>query len=334
MGGAHVKAARVDQARVVAAMQLPCPLWQGLEYLDAAMDDVLARLGPAPRHAITMTGEMVDLFASRAEGVAALVAAAAKKLGAGNVRIFAGDAGFVAAHEAAQHWHGIASANWLATAMLLAAKLPQALLVDIGSTTTDVVPVKDGKVLAQGRSDSQRLVHDELVYTGIVRTPLMAVTATVEFEGQSQNVMAELFATMADAYRVASRLPEDADDFPAADQGEKTVPESARRLARMLGRDAESAPLEVWRRLAETFIELQTIRIEKACERVLERANLIADAPFVGAGCGRFVAESVARRLARPYRDFADLVPADPAARHWASVCAPAVAVACLAAGV
>ena len=332
LGGAHLKAARVENGRVTDAIQIPCPLWQGLPHLDAAMNQALSRLGPAQRHAVTMTGEMTDIFPSREEGVRALTAAARDKLG--EISVFAGDAGLVSPNETPILWQNIASANWLATALLTAKKQTQAVLVDIGSTTTDIAPVADGKVLARGRSDSERLVNNELVYTGIVRTPVMALASIVDFEGQTQGVMAEFFATMADAYRVAGLLPEDADDFPAADNGGKTPQDSARRLARMLGRDVESAPFAAWQRFAGMLIGIQTAQIAEALMRAIDRAGVNLQAPLVGAGCGRFLVEAIARRLGRGYVDFADLVPVDAAVRNEAAICAPAVAVAVLASGI
>jgi probable H4MPT-linked C1 transfer pathway protein len=332
LGGAHLKAARVEDGRLSAVVQIPCPLWRGLENLDAAMTAMLARLGDAPRHALTMTGEMADLFESREEGVRALVAFSKQKLSGGDLRVFAGRGGFADPAEAVAHWSDVASANWLASAMLVAGRLGDALFVDIGSTTTDVTPVKSGAVAAKGFSDSERLACGELVYTGIVRTPVMAIASRAEFEGESQGVMAELFATMADAYRVARILPEGADDFPAADAGGKTVVDSARRLARMLGRDAESAPMSAWRKFADDLIETQTGSIEDSCRNVIARTGLAEDAPLVAAGCGRFLVNTLSRRLDRPCFDFADLVPAEHSARHSAAICAPAVAVAFLSA--
>ena len=332
LGGAHLKAARVESGRVTDAIQIPCPLWQGLPHLDAAMNEALSLLGPAQRHAVTMTGEMADIFPSREEGVRALTAAATNKLG--DISVFAGDSGFVLPEDATALWQSVASANWLATALVTAKKRPQAILVDIGSTTTDIAPVAGGKVLASGRSDSERLVNNELVYTGIVRTPVMALASIVDFEGQTQGVMAELFATMADAYRVAGLLPEDADDFPAADKGGKTPQDSARRLARMLGRDVESAPFAAWQRFAGMLIGIQTAQIAEALIRVINRVGVDSQAPLVGAGCGRFLAEAIARRLNRGYADFADLVPVEAAARNETAICAPAVAVAVLASGI
>lgn len=332
LGGAHVKAARVENGRLAAAIQIPCPLWRGLENLDAAMTATLARLGDAPHHAITMTGEMADLFESREDGVRTLVDFSARKLDGGSIKVFAGRGGFAEPGEAAKRWREVASANWLASATLVAASLRNALFVDIGSTTTDVIPIAAGTVAASGFTDAARLAFDELVYTGIVRTPVMAVADRAAFEGERQGMMAELFATMADAYRVARLLPEDADDGQTADGGGKTPADSARRLARMLGRDADSAPMASWRQFANDLIAAQTARIQAACERAIERAELGPEAPLVAAGCGRFLVNTLARTLDRPCFDFADLIPAEKAARHSAAICAPAVAVAFLSA--
>jgi (4-(4-[2-(gamma-L-glutamylamino)ethyl]phenoxymethyl)furan-2-yl)methanamine synthase len=312
-------------------MQLPCPLWQGLDRLHAALDDALPRLGCDGDHAITMTGEMVDLFESRGEGVRRLVDTLGRRLGGGTRRLFyAGAAGFVDAARAAADPLSIASANWHATAALLARRLPSALLLDIGSTTTDVAVIAGGALRTRGCGDAERLGLEELVYSGVVRTPVMALAQRAPFGGAWTPLMAEHFATTADVYRLTGQLPEGADQHPAADGGEKTVDGSVRRLARMIGHDARSAGLADWRRLANWLAQAQLARIEQACHRALSRGLLEEDAPVVGAGIGRFLAVRLAQRLARPYRDFADLVAAAPGYAERVAACAPAVAVACL----
>ena len=69
VGGAHLKAARVENGRVVDAAQVASPLRFGLERLAQSFAEAKARIGTADRHAVTMTGELADLFASRGEGV-------------------------------------------------------------------------------------------------------------------------------------------------------------------------------------------------------------------------------------------------------------------------
>lgn len=335
VGGAHLKAAAVartaGEPAVLAAVQLPCPLWRGLDQLAAAVDQALERLGTAPCHALTMTGEMADLFRDRAEGVARLTDFMERRLGGRRTRYFAG-AGFVDAHHAKSMSRRVASANWLASARFVAQQLREALFVDVGSTTTDLVPIVAHAVHATGKDDFERLASGELVYTGVVRTPVMALGGRVSFEGRRVPLVAEHFATMADVYRLTGLLPEHADQWPAADGGEKTEEGSARRLARMIGRDAVTGTPAAWRRLARGLARAQEARIEAAARRVLAAAGVDPKAPVVGAGVGRFVAARVAARLDRPYRDFAGLfrhIHVDP---QWIASCAPAVAVACLAA--
>src|SRR5881628_787923 len=167
VGGAHLKAARLDATGLVErVMQLPCPLWQGLAHVDTALRHALADLRPAPLHAVTMTGEMADLFLTRREGVARLAAALRRRLPDVDLRFYAGGEGFVDGDRAAAAWQRIASANWRASAAVVAAHVSAASFIDIGSTTTDVLVVQDGKVAAHGGGDAERLVTGELVYTG------------------------------------------------------------------------------------------------------------------------------------------------------------------------
>jgi uncharacterized hydantoinase/oxoprolinase family protein len=136
---------------------------------------------------------------------------------------------------------------------------------------------------------------------------------------------------MADVWRLAGDLPDDADPYPAADQRGKSAAESAGRLARMLGRDASEAELAEWIALARYFADCQLAEIEHAARNLAERDALSPDAPVIGAGCGRFIARRLAKRLGRRYLDFGDLIDAAPETREMAARCAPAVAVALLA---
>jgi probable H4MPT-linked C1 transfer pathway protein len=180
-------------------------------------------------------------------------------------------------------------------------------------------------------TDIDRLASGELVYTGVVRTPLAAVAQRVPFAGSEVGVMAEFFATIADAHRLLGQLPEGADFHPTADGRSKGIAESRARLARMIGMDAAAASDEAWRLLAEHFARRQLHQIEAAADQVLSAADLPREAPVVGAGVGRFLASELARRLGRPYRSFADAIAvASPDLASDACDIAPAVAVAML----
>ena len=285
---------------------------------------------PAAAHAVTMTGELSDVFVDRAEGVAYLVDMM-RRATDGDAVFYGGQAGFLDCIRAVEHSAEVASANWHASGTLLAQSFPEGLLIDIGTTTTDLVPLKAGEVAAHFHADGDRLAGGELIYTGVVRTPVMAVARTVPFNGHMQRIAAERFATMADVWRLMGELPVDADPYPAPDLKGKSTQESAVRLARMLGRDLGDAGLLALIDVARHFAECQVAEIEAAAAALSGREGIVPDAPVIGAGRGRFIAQQVARRLDRPYWDFAELIDCAPDMRDMAAACAPAVAVALLA---
>ncbi len=202
-----------------------------------------------------MTGELSDAFATRAEGVAGVAAIAERLLAPGKALFYAARAGFVDGASAPAHAKDIASANWHASAALVGARANNALFIDMGSTTTDIIPVAAGLPASCGFDDAGRLAHGELVYTGLVRTFLMAGPKLVPFAGRWTALMNEWFADMADVHRILGALPEGADMMDSADGREKTVAASMARLARMIGRDAAGcdgrrleAPRAIFRR--------------------------------------------------------------------------------------
>lgn len=327
----HVKAALVEDGAVRDVVQAACPLWRGVPALDTALAGLpdWARL-PAD-HAVTMTGELTDCFADRTDGVAQLSAWAARAL-PGRVRIYAGRDGFCAADAAAGRAASIASANWHATAALVGGSVEAALLVDIGSTTADLIPIVQGRPAATGYSDAERLETGELVYTGVVRTPLLALTDHAPFLGRRTRLMAETFAHMGDVYRITGDLAVEADQQPTGDARGKSRTESEVRLARMVGRDHGEGHARDWLLLARYFAEAQLRLLHDAAATLLSRPDLPETAPVVVCGAGVFLAERLAARLGRRAIPFtaavADRIAGDPA---WASTCGPAVAVGLLA---
>jgi probable H4MPT-linked C1 transfer pathway protein len=329
VGGAHLKAVALDGDRIVAAHILPCPLWQGLEHLREAAQTMLAVLPAPASHALTMTGELCDLFAGRAEGVAAILEEMRRALAPASPLVWVRGRGLVAIADPAMDPLAIASMNWHAMASALAARAPAALLVDVGSTTTDVLAIVDGEPRTRGTDDRARLASDELVYQGVARTPVMALAARVPYRGRWQSLAAEYFATTADVYRLLGQLPHEADLLPSADGRAKTVALSAARLARMVGDDGGPVTLPALVELAAWLRGAQLGRLREAALRVADRAQ---PAMVVGAGVGRFLVRELARLLGLPYLDYAEALGVGGAASGVANDCAPALALARLAA--
>src|SRR5947209_4384058 len=92
-----------------------------------------------------------------------------------------GGAHLKAARAEGGHAQAIASANWRASAEAAALHVRDAILLDIGSTTTDLIPIVAGAVAAVGADDAGRLAAGELVYTGLTRSFVMAMAARAPF---------------------------------------------------------------------------------------------------------------------------------------------------------
>lgn len=332
IGGAHLKAALVDSdGHALQVIQVACPLWLGLHELNLAVAKVLDKLSHVPEcHVVTMTGELADIFADRESGVRQIAEVMNEVLHC-TPKFFAGRHGLIEAPLIPQHLKDIASANWLASATFVAASLDQGLFIDLGSTTADLSLVSDGSVHNRGFSDAERMQYEELIYTGVVRTPLMALANRIPFDGDWQTVAAEHFATTADVYRLTGELNPAEDMSDTADGAGKTAHDSARRIARMIGRDLSDAPQRAWVELAQAFRQKQLDLLRDAALRQLSRNLIERDAPIIGAGAGSFAIAALAEQLGRQYIDIGSLIKGyNPHSQRWASVCLPAYAVACM----
>ena len=327
IGGAHLKLARLDgRGRVVDVAQHPCPLWRGLDRLEQLVGRVAADVDLAQHHhAVTMTGELADIFPDLCAGVRAILDTLVGYLDGRSLHVYS-VRGFRRPAPARARPLSVASANWHATARFVAARLRDSLVIDIGSTTTDIIPVRGGRIVTAALSDGERLEAGTLLYAGVLRTPIMAVVNTVPFAGRWQTLAAEHFATMADVHVLTGQWSPAGASFETADGAGVAPADCARRLARMLGRDLDATDIAIWRRLAAYIARRHEDAIRVAIERIL-----IAQAhatTVVGAGVGRFLAKSIAARLGCHYHDFASLVPAPARLRSMTAQCAPAVAVA------
>ncbi len=332
IGGAHVKVVLANTGEsVVKVRQLSCPLWRGLDKLRASILTARREFDFSHSlHAITMTGEMADCFSTRKDGVVRIVREMEDHLQGERLHYFAGGRGFVDAENAVRVPEMIASANWLASASFVATKVRDALFIDVGSTTTDIVGINDHRVVFDGYRDAERLYARELVYCGVTRTPIFALCREAPVAGRLIPVVNEHFAVAADVYRITGELPHYADVDETPDGRGRDVVDSMARLARMFGYDADTETSLTWKRVAEYVRERQLRAIMDACCRRL--VGLKRSLKVVGAGTGRFLAKEIARRLSLQYIDFETLLDGTTTDRGIPiGDCAPAAAVACLA---
>jgi (4-(4-[2-(gamma-L-glutamylamino)ethyl]phenoxymethyl)furan-2-yl)methanamine synthase len=299
IGGANTKAAVVDGDERLRIVSEPYEVWRDREAMAGVIADVVGRIGPdGATVALTTTAELVDVFASKREGVLCVLEAARQALPGRRLRVMTTGGQLVEMEAARAAPLACAAANWMATALLVARALPDAILVDCGGTTTDLIPIAAGEVVAEGRTDLERLLAGELVYTGALRTNIAAVLSHVPIGGRPCPVTAELFAITADAHLLRGNLsPEQCTCAFPDDRG--TSPKEVRaRLARVVCADPEQLADGDLEAIAAAVEEAQVASITAALDRVASRRA--AGVPVVAVGVGAFLGRAAAKRCGLP----------------------------------
>jgi probable H4MPT-linked C1 transfer pathway protein len=278
----------------------PFALWREWRRLPDALSRIIATTR-SRRVVATMTGEIADCYASRAAGVAHIVESLVAAAGgdAAAVSVYLVDGRLVPAADAVHAPHLAAASNWHAIARLAAAHAPapRSLLVDVGSTTTDIVALVDGTPAPLERDDAGRMQSGELVYTGVERTPLAALVRVLPHGEVVRPVAAERFADSRDAWLLVGGLPENAADHDTADGGPATRDAARVRLARtMLLEPSDLCPVDA-AAAAERCVAVQGRRVAAALRHVADRHGWSPDG-IVLSGHGTALAR---RALARTW---------------------------------
>lgn len=284
IGGANTKAASSDG---VFAESVYLPLWK-----HAPLEEVLSRFAAHRPEAVAVviTGELADCFSCKREGISALTGAVRKAFSC--PVYFWGADGF--------SWTDpmeLAAANWAASASLLAREVGDCLFVDMGSTTTDLIPIRDARALA-ARTDFLRLAAGELVYMGLLRTRLDALLPVARIGGRKVPLAPEFFSIMADARLGLGEIGEQRYSCETPDGAGKERLASMRRLARSVCADldeiGESAALAIARQACERQMSILVAALERQVQshelrRVVAAGigeGLIAEAAaFLGLEC-------------------------------------------------
>lgn len=284
VGGANLKAA---DGRGVAKSER-FALWKDPAGLPDALRKLLATMPKFDRVGLTMTGELCDCFESRRQGVVAILDAVASVVDV-PVFVWTLDGGFVDVAAARSKPLRAAAANWLAEATLFGRLAPKgpALLLDIGSTTTDIIPLEDGKPVPKGRTDSERLECGELVYSGVRRTPAYTL-----LKGDGA---AELFATTHDLYLALGWVEGDPDDHDTADGRPATKSHAHARLARMICSDLETITAKKLESIKHIMLARHVYSLAFSVEHVAKRLSGPPQLVIL-AGSGEFLAQPVLRQ--------------------------------------
>jgi probable H4MPT-linked C1 transfer pathway protein len=326
IGGVNTKAARLTRGvagSVVRSACLPYELQHAPEDLGETLRSVARSLDadPADRHAITMTAELSQAFRTKRAGVGFILGALESAFPSDSLHVYTVNGQFVSPPHARVRAHEVAASNWAATAHWLARSMPTCVLIDIGTTSTDIIPIVGGTVSAQGRTDPERLLSGELVYTGALRTPVEAISQRVPLWGGTAGVSAEGFAIIGDAHLWLGRIRPEDYTCPTPDGRPPSREYAAERLARTVCGDRDLLDEAAIDEIAAAVARAQVQAILEALGGVLRRWPTIVEA--VVTGLGDFIGAEVARAAGLRVAMLADEL--GDAARV-----APAVAVASL----
>ena len=275
-----------------------CPLWE-----DAPLAAILRQYKSAGQDAaaVVISGELADCFENKLQGIAFIVDAVREVFP--GALFYGTDAAF---HRAPVPQ--LAAANWLAAADLLRERYPNAVLVDVGSTTADIIPLSRFSDL-RGLTDLSRLQKGYLIYTGMLRTNIVALLSSVNIHGVDTPVSAEYFATSADAHLVLCHISPEQYSCDTPDKKEKTKEAALRRLARVVCADLDEIGEEGAMQVARQFWERQRMLVCDGILRVV-RNTRATSVIVAGIGAPLFAEECGAVVLSDELGAVADALPA------------------------
>jgi (4-(4-[2-(gamma-L-glutamylamino)ethyl]phenoxymethyl)furan-2-yl)methanamine synthase len=294
IGGANVKAAHSSGE----TRNLPLELWKDPTNLPRCLSQLCAAFPPFTRAAVTMTAELCDCYATKSDGVFDILHSVEVALGSRPVAVWGIDGQFHSPDEVRERPDLAMAANWLALATWAARLGPRerGVLIDVGSTTTDVIRLESGRPMPSGRTDTERLITGELVYAGVRRTPVCALATELPWRDGLIGLCGELFATTLDVYVTSGEIAADPADRLTADGRPSTIDAARDRLARMVGADPRAFSPADARDLAIAADKVLAARLAKSAARVLGTQSDARTIAIVS-GSGEFLARRVATRI-------------------------------------
>ena len=296
VGGANLKACRLEINESQISSDIKCksvffPIWQHeRRNLWQTIVDTVHEVskGVVPDLvSLVMTAELSDTFQTKREGVLTIARSIVEYLGEIPIVFPSVYLDLLDLQQVEENPHAIAASNWPPLAWAVGQSYPDCLLIDVGSTTTDVIPINDGLPQTSGLDDMNRLIHGELVYTGALRTDLSAILKRVNTKLGICRVSSEYFSTSADVHLVLGNIHEDKYTSDTADGRGKSREECLARIARLICGDIELIPKDEIMNIAEQVWIQQIDEISEAILQVCKAKGLSPeDEQYVVSGLG------------------------------------------------
>ncbi|MDC0482314.1 hypothetical protein OAN90_02565, partial [Gammaproteobacteria bacterium] len=245
---------------------------------------------------ITITAESCDNFTDRKHGMTNILEYCSNHI-VGNKLYYTNTNKFIDYNSAINKTEELFSTNWMLTSKFLNSKKNIDLIIDIGSTTTDII-FKDMHI-GSNINDYMRLVNKTLLYQGVVRTPLSMMTDNVLFKGNNTSLVNEVFATTGDIFNLHGDIDFSKLDYLGSDNLQFTKVNSFTRLARIIGLDYKESEREYLIVLSKYFKELFISKIIENIKIIF--SNKIDDITISAIGEGRFLIEEISDKCGVKY---------------------------------
>lgn len=279
IGGANTDLAVIDfkgdEIKNIEVNFAYLPMWSNNNDLSQVLINLIEKICPISEIdavGISMTAELVDAYDTKKDGVLDVVMKCEETFNCPIAYVCID--GMLSKEEIEKAPLKAAAANWIATAQIATLISDNCIFIDTGSTTTDIIPIKNGHECAIGKSDFERSATGELVYTGTLRTNLTSFLDKVELNGKEFRVSSELFAQTADIYTVLGLIDEDDYVCDTFDGEGKSKLDCAKRIARILCADLEMLNESDIIKIAKFAHKKQVQQIADGLKQVCDAQNL------------------------------------------------------------
>jgi len=277
IGGANIKVYRGETGEAEIHY---FPMWLEWENLEVFLRD----LDLKGKTGVVVTAELSDAFSSKEEGVK-YVSSLTKKV-FDEVYFIDLDGNL---KKEIDNPLNFSASNWVASVKFLAEIHDSFIFADMGSTTTDIIPVKKKRVIAL-KTDFERLKNRELLYFGILRTP--------SFHLINDNCSTEFFSITADVMRILGLIDEKAYSCDTPNGRGKSVYECMQRLARQFCADRDEVGVDF---LKAKAIEVKNEMVRRVSEAFMEKSRKFGIDSVVGCGIGEMILKESAERAEMEY---------------------------------
>ena len=270
IGGANTDLAVIDfdngEIKNIEVDFAYLPMWSNNDDLSHVLVELIENSCPVceiDAVGISMTAELVDAYDTKKDGVLDVVKKCEETFSCPIA--YVGVEGMLSKEEIEKTPLKAAAANWIATAQIATLISDDCIFIDTGSTTTDIIPIKEGKECAIGKSDFDRSATGELVYTGTLRTNLASFLDKVELNGKEYRVA---------SYMVLGLIDEKDYICDTFDGEGKSKTDCAKRIARVVCADLEMLSIEDIVEMSKYIHQKQVEQIADGLKQVVETQGL------------------------------------------------------------